>query len=51
MEKHIASCPACASACSALRTALWACRTQPQGAVPLDVQARVKAAVRSLAGG
>lgn len=49
MEKHIASCPACGSACSALRTALWACRSEAEGAVPPQVQARVKAAIRALA--
>jgi RNA polymerase sigma-70 factor, ECF subfamily len=48
MEQHVASCPACASACSAVRTALWACRTTAQGDVPPEVQARVKAAIRSL---
>jgi RNA polymerase sigma-70 factor, ECF subfamily len=49
MEQHIASCAACASACSAVRTALWACRATAQGTVPAEVQARVKAAIRSLA--
>ena len=48
MEKHVASCAACSSACSAVRTALWACRTTAQREVPPEVQARVKAAIRSL---
>jgi RNA polymerase sigma-70 factor (ECF subfamily) len=48
MEQHVASCAACSSACSAVRTALWACRTTAQGEVPPAVQARVKAAIRSL---
>lgn len=48
MEQHVASCPACASACSAMRTALWACRTQAEGEVPKEVQTRVKAAIRAL---
>ena len=48
MERHIADCPACASACSALRTALWACRTTAQHQpVPPAVQARVKDALRA----
>lgn len=48
MERHIAACPACASACSALRTALWACRTTAQQQpVPAAIQARVKAALRA----
>jgi len=51
MEQHIASCPACGAACSALRTALWACRAQAQGEVPPEVQARVKAALRALSQG
>jgi len=49
MEKHIESCPACGSACSALRAALWACRAEAQGEVPPEVQERVKAAIRALA--
>ncbi len=48
MEQHIASCPTCSSACSALRTALWACRAEAEGEVSPEVQARVKAAVRAL---
>lgn len=49
MEKHIESCPACAAACSSLRNALWACRTQAEGEVPLALQARIRSAIRRLA--
>lgn len=47
MEKHIAQCPACNSACSALKEALHMCRRAATD-VELDpkVQVRVKAAVR-----
>jgi RNA polymerase sigma-70 factor (ECF subfamily) len=49
MEKHLETCPACGAACSTLRNALWACRTQPVGEIPPEVQARIKAAVHTLA--
>ncbi|HQY60444.1 MAG: sigma-70 family RNA polymerase sigma factor [Myxococcales bacterium] len=50
MEAHLTTCPACASACDALRRALLACRHVSTRAVPPEVQARVKAAVRAWAG-
>jgi RNA polymerase sigma-70 factor (ECF subfamily) len=51
MERHIAACPACASACTALRSALWACRTTAQhDAVPPAIQARVRSALRAFTG-
>jgi RNA polymerase sigma-70 factor (ECF subfamily) len=48
MEQHLASCRACGAACTALRTALWACRAEAQGSVSPEVQARVTAAIRAL---
>lgn len=48
MEKHVASCPSCGSACAALQSALGACRAEAHGPVPVQVQARVKAAIRAL---
>ena len=47
MEKHVASCPSCGAACSALKEALLMCRRAATD-VELDpkVQLRVKAAVR-----
>ncbi len=46
MEKHLATCPACASTCDTLKQALLACRRSSED-VPPEVQARVKAAVRA----
>ena len=48
MEDHIAACPACRSACSALRTALWTCRSEATDNVPLEVQSRIRAAIQAL---
>jgi RNA polymerase sigma-70 factor (ECF subfamily) len=48
MEKHIETCPACAAACSSLRNALWACRAQPAGEIPAELQARIKRAIQRL---
>jgi RNA polymerase sigma-70 factor (ECF subfamily) len=49
MEKHLETCAGCSAACSTLRSALGACRTQAAGDVPAEVKARIKAAVRKLA--
>jgi RNA polymerase sigma-70 factor (ECF subfamily) len=46
MEKHLLTCPACASACSALKTALGACRHEATRDVRPEVQERVRSAVR-----
>jgi RNA polymerase sigma-70 factor (ECF subfamily) len=45
MEKHVATCPSCATACDSLKQALVACRRAAGEPVPPEVQARVKAAV------
>lgn len=50
MEKHLATCPTCAATCDALRSALLACQAAAHEAVPPEVQARVKAAVRAWMG-
>lgn len=50
MEAHLTTCPACASACDTLRRALLACQHVSTRAVPPEVQARVKAAMRAWAG-
>jgi RNA polymerase sigma-70 factor (ECF subfamily) len=50
MEKHIETCPACGSACHALKQALWACQRIRTTEVPPAIQARIKEAVRSWAG-
>jgi RNA polymerase sigma-70 factor (ECF subfamily) len=47
MEKHLASCPACGTACDALRRTLFACQRVSSGPVPPEIQAQVKAAVRA----
>jgi RNA polymerase sigma-70 factor, ECF subfamily len=46
MEKHLEACPACASACDALKAALVACQREASPEVTPAVQASVKAAVR-----
>jgi RNA polymerase sigma-70 factor (ECF subfamily) len=48
MEKHIEACPSCASTCSTLKAALWACRSQASDEVPPEVQARIKATIQRL---
>lgn len=48
MEKHIEACPTCASTCSALKAALWACRSEATDEVPPQVQARIKATIQRL---
>lgn len=48
MEKHLEVCPACSEACSALRTALGACRAQATGEVPPAVRASIRETVRKL---
>lgn len=47
MEKHLATCPACAAACDALKRALLACRRSATSEVRPEVQQRVKAAVQA----
>ena len=47
MEKHLLICPACGSACNALKTALLACQSVRSEALPPEIQTRVKAAVRA----
>lgn len=49
MEKHIASCPACGSACDALKQALFACQRIRSAPVPPEIQSRVRSAVRAWA--
>jgi RNA polymerase sigma-70 factor (ECF subfamily) len=49
MEKHIATCAECNSACGALKRALLVCQQTRNETVPAEVQARVKAAVRAWA--
>jgi len=49
MEKHIETCAQCGVTCDALKRALLACQRVRTEAVPREVQARVKAAVRAWA--
>jgi RNA polymerase sigma-70 factor (ECF subfamily) len=49
MEKHILTCPACGAACDALKQALFACQRVREEVVPPEIQASVKAAVRTWA--
>ena len=46
MEKHMEDCPACASACDALKAALFACQRAGTKEVRPEIQAQVKAAVQ-----
>ena len=46
MEKHMQNCPACASACSALKSALFACQRAGKSDAGPDMRDRVKAAVQ-----
>lgn len=48
MEEHVASCPACAGACTSMRAVLGACRTYGTRPVPPQVRKAVRAAVREL---
>jgi len=50
MEQHLATCPACDAACSALKRALFVCQDTSERPVPAAVQERVKAAVRAWSG-
>jgi RNA polymerase sigma-70 factor, ECF subfamily len=47
MEKHLATCPSCSAACSALKTALVACRSQASRDVSPEVQKQVRSALRA----
>jgi RNA polymerase sigma-70 factor, ECF subfamily len=47
MEKHLTTCPACDSACSALKSALVACRREKALDVRPEVQDQVRAALRA----
>lgn len=47
MTEHLRGCPACSVACDALKQALLACHRIGNEEVPPEVQARVKAAVRT----
>jgi RNA polymerase sigma-70 factor (ECF subfamily) len=46
MEKHLLTCPACESACSALKSALWACRREKAIDVRPEIQEQVRGALR-----
>lgn len=46
MEKHLAHCQSCNAACSALKTALFACRRESKVDVSPEIQAQVKTAIR-----
>ena len=46
MERHMESCPSCASACEALKAALLACRRAGTRELRPEVQAQVKSAVQ-----
>ncbi len=47
MEQHLATCPSCTAACSALKTALVACRTEASRDVSPEIQEQVRSALRT----
>lgn len=47
MEKHMQTCPSCSSACSALKSALLACKRVGSNKVGPELQSVVKSAVRN----
>jgi RNA polymerase sigma-70 factor (ECF subfamily) len=51
MERHVEGCPSCRASCDSLKKTLALCRTAPAAEVPANVQASVRAAVRSLLAG
>lgn len=46
MERHLASCPRCASACDSLKRVLSVCRSSPAPVVPSQLQESVRASIR-----
>jgi RNA polymerase sigma-70 factor (ECF subfamily) len=50
MERHIASCAACRSACDSLKSTLGLCRASPDPRVPERLQADVRRGIRELLG-
>jgi RNA polymerase sigma-70 factor (ECF subfamily) len=47
MERHVASCPRCASACDSLKRVLSVCRASPPPAIPSHLQESVRAGIRA----
>lgn len=45
MEKHVASCPACAHTCDAMKDALRACRSSSSAALTPEIQEQVRATI------
>jgi len=48
MERHLASCPGCTTACEALRRALLACRQIEAPRIPADLERSIRERVRRL---
>jgi len=46
LATHVDGCPDCGEACASLRAALGACRSWGQQALPADLRARVRLAIR-----
>ena len=46
MERHLASCPSCASRCESLQRTLALCKATPVPAVPVPVQNEVRVALK-----
>lgn len=47
VEAHVRACDRCAAACTTLQEALQLCRTSPGPALPAEVSARVRGALRA----
>ena len=50
MEEHVAGCPACADRCNSLREVLAMCRASDAPALPPEVAASVRRAIREVVG-
>lgn len=51
MERHLEGCPRCRGACDSLKRTLALCKSTPTAEVPPQVQASVRAAIRSFVAG
>jgi RNA polymerase sigma-70 factor (ECF subfamily) len=48
MERHVAACPACRSACESLRQTLRLCGSVPAPDVPAPLQESIRRGIRSV---
>jgi RNA polymerase sigma-70 factor (ECF subfamily) len=48
MERHMEGCASCGAACDALKKALGACKSVPDDTIPVEIQSRVRTAIRAV---